>query len=374
MIARPAAAGSRAAGPARRMRSTRAEHDRQQPHPAIERAGARHRGRGTAMTSRTADGTPRDRLRWWDGTSLATWIVVNATAYIIIVAGGIVLETIASSFTRRPGRTAPCVGSARHRRTRSGPARCRILGRWQWRLLVTRMPTLTRRQWVTATFAPALIVWLLAIAPEAVDILAQGGDTVAVFKNGFVQALVLGPLIGLSQATALRADTARWMWWLASRTWTNICRRSGRLRVREIRARRVPSRVLDHPGVPPARVPDPRDVDALGHGTRSNGATARTPGPSRRFSHVAQYVMGEQVFTRPGTAAEPTSRLTPGGAGGEGPAPTRDPMGKAGRRLRPITSLRRVRNCGTPLDPEGGVTLALHNVRGTAPAPRPTAG
>ncbi|WP_328305846.1 hypothetical protein [Actinomycetospora sp. NBC_00405] len=32
-----------------------------------------------------------------------------------------------------------------------------------------------------------------------------------------------------------------------------------------------------------------------------------------------------------------------------------------GRRsqLRPITSLRRVRNCGTPLDPDGGVTLAL---------------
>ena len=25
----------------------------------------------------------------------------------------------------------------------------------------------------------------------------------------------------------------------------------------------------------------------------------------------------------------------------------------------PITSLRRVRNCGTPLDPEGGVSLAL---------------
>ncbi|GAA4930994.1 hypothetical protein EV188_102494 [Actinomycetospora succinea] len=28
-------------------------------------------------------------------------------------------------------------------------------------------------------------------------------------------------------------------------------------------------------------------------------------------------------------------------------------------QLRPITSLRRVRNCGTPLDPDGGVTLAL---------------
>jgi hypothetical protein len=30
------------------------------------------------MTSRTADATQRDRLRWWDGRLLATLIVVNA--------------------------------------------------------------------------------------------------------------------------------------------------------------------------------------------------------------------------------------------------------------------------------------------------------
>ena len=67
-----------------------------------------------------------------------------------------------------------------------------------------------------ATFVPALLVWLLASAPVAGHILAQGGDTLGAFKNGFIQALVLGPLIGLSQATALREHTKRWMWWFAA--------------------------------------------------------------------------------------------------------------------------------------------------------------
>jgi hypothetical protein len=59
-----------------------------------------------------------------------------------------------------------------------------VLGRWQWRILVTRMPGLPRRQWVIATLA--LVVSLFAIAPGAVDILAQGGDTLAAFKNDFI--------------------------------------------------------------------------------------------------------------------------------------------------------------------------------------------
>jgi hypothetical protein len=66
---------------------------------------------------------------------------------------------------------------------------------------------------VIATLAPALVVWPLAIAPGAVDTLASEGNTLHAFKNGFIQALVLGPLIGLSQATALRDDTTRWKWW-----------------------------------------------------------------------------------------------------------------------------------------------------------------
>lgn len=48
----------------------------------------------------------------------------------------------------------------------------------------------------------------------------EGANTLEAFKNGFIQALVVGPLIGLSQATALRDDTTRWIWWFAANVTT----------------------------------------------------------------------------------------------------------------------------------------------------------
>lgn len=170
----------------------------------------------------TANRTPiPHRGSWWDGRLLAVWVVVNFAAYVVIIAGGLALELLASETTKALAGEhrvlavvlVALIGSAFHGF---------ILGRWQWRILVTRTPALRRRPWVMATFVPALVVWLLAIAPEAVDILAQGGDTLAVFKNGFVQALVLGPLIGLSQATALRDVTTRWQWWFAANASTYL--------------------------------------------------------------------------------------------------------------------------------------------------------
>ena len=97
-----------------------------------------------------------------------------------------------------------------------------VLGRWQWRILHERLPGLLEKRWVKATLVPAVIVWLLVIAPQAVDALTQGGDTLSAFKNGFIQALVLGPLIGLSQMTALRDDTTRWKWWFAANVTTYL--------------------------------------------------------------------------------------------------------------------------------------------------------
>ena len=44
--------------------------------------------------------------------------------------------------------------------------------------------------------------------------------TLTVFRNGFVQALVLGPLIGLAQTTALRGHTSRWAWWVVAKATT----------------------------------------------------------------------------------------------------------------------------------------------------------
>jgi hypothetical protein len=165
---------------------------------------------------------PADRQRpWWDWRLLGVWIAVNASAYVVIVLGGVTLEQIASNTTKdlaEDHRLLAVLLTALIGAAFQGF----VLGRWQWRILVRRMPGLQRRRWVTATVVPALIVWLLAVAPEAVDTLAQGGDTLEAFKNGFIQALVLGPLIGLSQAAALQGETTRWRWWFAANVTTYL--------------------------------------------------------------------------------------------------------------------------------------------------------
>ena len=59
-----------------------------------------------------------------------------------------------------------------------------VLGRWQWGILHERLPGLVRRAWVKATVVPALLVWLFAIVPQAVDTLSDGGDTVGRSRTG----------------------------------------------------------------------------------------------------------------------------------------------------------------------------------------------
>ncbi len=159
--------------------------------------------------------------RWWDGRLFGLWIVVNGAAFLVIPVVAIVLEHLASAATHdlvddRRWLVVVLVSLV------GAGTQGVILGRWQWRLLRRRVPELRRLRWVLATLIPAFAVWLLVISPAAVDILARGGDTLAAFSEGIVQALVLGPLIGMSQATALRRHTTRWAWWLAANVVTYL--------------------------------------------------------------------------------------------------------------------------------------------------------
>ena len=158
---------------------------------------------------------------WWDRRLFGLWVLVNGAAFLVIPLAGLLLEQLASAATRdliHDHRALVVFVTA----AMGAAAQRVILGRWQWRLLRRRVPDLERGRWVIATLAPAFFVWLLVIAPGAVDILAAGGDTLTAFGNGFVQALVLGPLIGLSQATAFRGHSTRWAWWLVANVVTYL--------------------------------------------------------------------------------------------------------------------------------------------------------
>ncbi len=163
----------------------------------------------------------RGGASWWDWRLFGQWVLVNSAAFLVIPVVAILLEWLASAATHDLIHDRRALAVLIIAAVGAGTQGV-ILGRWQWRLLRRRVPALRRRRWVMATLVPAFFVWLAVISPAAVDILARGGNTLAAFGNGIVQALVLGPLIGLSQATALRGHTTRWVWWLAANVVTYL--------------------------------------------------------------------------------------------------------------------------------------------------------
>jgi len=168
----------------------------------------------------TSDADHRVR-GWWDWQLFGRWVLVNAAVFVVIPVAGTALEEGASSHTKNlvqdHGGLAvvllALVGAA---------LQGFVLGRWQWRVIRHRLPGLPRRRWVVATIVPAFLVWVLVIAPGAVNLLAEGGATLRTFRNGFIQAVVLGPLLGFAQATALRGLTSRWRWWFAANVTTYV--------------------------------------------------------------------------------------------------------------------------------------------------------
>lgn len=158
---------------------------------------------------------------WWSWRLLGLWIAVNAAAYLLIILGGVALDQLASSGMKDLAQDHRALAVLLIALI-GGALQGFVLGGVQWRILRLRTPGLQRRRWVIATFVPSLLVWLLAIGPQAVDTLTSGGDTLHAFKDGFIQALILGPLIGLAQAAALRDDTTRWKWWFVANVTTWI--------------------------------------------------------------------------------------------------------------------------------------------------------
>lgn len=186
-------------------------------------------------------GTDSSTGSWWDWRLFGVWVLVDSAAFLVIPLAGLLLEHLTSPATRDLAADHRLLAVLIIAAAGAGTQGV-ILGRWQWRVLRHRAPGLTRHRWVMATLVPAFAVWVLVVAPGAVDMLGRGSDTLAAFLNGFVQALVLGPLIGQSQATALRPHGTRWAWWPAANVVTYLSGAAhtapAAAREREVRHRR----------------------------------------------------------------------------------------------------------------------------------------
>ena len=171
--------------------------------------------------SQRIEGRGGDAGSWWDWHLFGVWVLVNGAAFLVIPVVGLLLEYLTSDVTSSLVDDYRWLAVVLIALAGAGTQGV-ILGRWQWRVLRHRLPELRRLRWVLATLVPAFAVWLVVIAPGAVDLLGRGSSTITAFLDGFVQALVLGPLIGMSQATALRGHTSRWAWWLAANVITYL--------------------------------------------------------------------------------------------------------------------------------------------------------
>jgi hypothetical protein len=150
--------------------------------------------------------------RWWDPRVFWWWVGANGAAFLIIVFGGTLLLGLTSDESPR--------GVSTHLRLTviavalaASAIYGLVLGRLQWQVLRQQLPTLPIRTWIVATSVPAFIAFALVIGPDALDDVTAGSNPFSVFKEALVQVIVLGPLIGVAQATALQGLTTRWKWW-----------------------------------------------------------------------------------------------------------------------------------------------------------------
>ena len=145
-----------------------------------------------------------DPASGWDARQWRLWALYSALAYTVILAIVVGLTSLGLDVTR-VAVNHRLVGSLLLA-TSGALLYGGVLGALQWRVLRQRLP-IPRRAWVRAAVAPALVVWILVVVPAGISAETSGGDLRVAYFLAISQVLALGPLIGLSQATALRPYT-----------------------------------------------------------------------------------------------------------------------------------------------------------------------
>ena len=149
----------------------------------------------------------------WDARLWGLWAFYTALAYTIILAVIVSLSSLGLHVTQvaLDHRFIGTLLIASFGAVLYGA----VLGALQWRVLRERLP-IPRRAWVRAAVTPALVVWIAVVVPAGIAAENSGDDIRVSYFLAISQALALGPLIGFSQAVALRPFTQRWKWWIAA--------------------------------------------------------------------------------------------------------------------------------------------------------------
>ena len=157
-----------------------------------------------------------DPAAGWDRRLWLLWALYTALGYTTILAvvwllSGLGLDAV--GFAERSALVGTLVVA-------SGGALLygAVLGTLQWRVLRERIP-MPRRTWIGAALVPAVLVWAASVVPTAVNADRAHQDVRVAYVLAVGQALALGPVIGFSQAWALRRYSRRWRWWTAA----NLC-------------------------------------------------------------------------------------------------------------------------------------------------------
>ena len=153
-----------------------------------------------------------DPAAGWDARLWRLWALYTAVAYTLILGVVVVLTSLDLHVTQ-VALDHQFIGTLLIA-TFGAVLYGAVLGALQWRVLRERLP-IPRRAWVRAVVTPALVVWIVVVVPAGIAAENSGDDIRVSYFLAISQALALGPLIGFSQAVALRPYTERWKWWIA---------------------------------------------------------------------------------------------------------------------------------------------------------------
>ncbi len=150
------------------------------------------------------------------------WVAANALAEMLGLGATLGVGYLLFARLGDPPNLAAALGMILLM-TASGAIEGAVVGLLQWSVLRRALPAVSRRAWVVATLAGALVAWFLGSLPSTLIGLASGPAEAAapaqeppaalVLTMAAAMGLVLGAILGMPQWRVLRRVVGRaWIW------------------------------------------------------------------------------------------------------------------------------------------------------------------